>query len=193
MKKILLMAAMMIATLTASAQNTSLKIYAGVSLADITNITGHDYKAGFIGGAEVEYRASNLIGISGGLFYSMQGSSINNPKIEINGGKFDAKYNYLNVPVLVNFHVTQGLVLKTGLQPGFLLSAKEGDYDVKSSLNKVDLSIPVGIGYEFNNGLMLDARYNCGMTKLYKNDNRDDDKSSNNSVFQFTIGYKFSL
>lgn len=193
MKKILVMAAMMIATLTASAQNTSLKIYAGASFGDITHIKGHDYKAGFIGGAELEYRASNLIGISGGLFYSMQGASFNNPGIEINGGKFDAKYNYLNVPVLVNFHVTKGLVLKTGLQPGFLLSAKEGNLDVKNNLNKIDLSIPFGIGYEFNNGLMIDTRYNCGMTKLYKNDFRDDDKSSCNSVFQVTVGYKFSL
>ena len=50
----------------------------------------------------------------------------------------------------------------------------------------VDLSIPVGLSYEYSN-FVFDARYNFGVTKVA------DDADSKNSVFQFTLGYKFAL
>ena len=55
--------------------------------------------------------------------------------------------------------------------------------DVKS----IDLSIPVGISYDFG-GLVLDARYNFGISKIF-----DYDDDLKNLAFQLTIGYKFSL
>lgn len=53
-------------------------------------------------------------------------------------------------------------------------------------LKKVDFAIPVGISYEYMN-VILDARYNIGLTKVY--DNID----GKNSVFTFSAGYRFSL
>lgn len=51
----------------------------------------------------------------------------------------------------------------------------------------------MGLSYEIS-GMVFDARYNLGVTKIMggfaKNDVRPD---SRNSVFQFTIGYKFAL
>lgn len=107
-----------------------------------------------------------------------------------------AKLDYINVPILANVYVTKGLAVKLGVQPGFKVNAKydtkttalgvavktSGEPDVKS----VDFSIPVGISYEYAN-FQLDARYNWGLTKIYKH---GDDK---NSVFQITLGYKFDL
>ena len=59
---------------------------------------------------------------------------------------------------------------------------KSVDTDVKS----FDFSIPVGLSYEYNN-VVLDARYNWGLTKIA------DNSDSKNSVFQITLGYKFDL
>lgn len=53
-------------------------------------------------------------------------------------------------------------------------------------LNKADVSIPVGVSYEFSN-INIDARYNWGVIKII------DESSSKNSVFQITVGYKFAL
>ena len=54
------------------------------------------------------------------------------------------------------------------------------------SAESFDFSIPVGLSYEFNN-VVLDARYNFGVTSVA------DGGDAKNSVFQFTLGYKFAL
>lgn len=82
------------------------------------------------------------------------------------------------------------MALKTGVQPGFLLAAKakEGDVkvDVKEMYKTFDLSIPVGLSYDFKFGLILDARYNIGVTNLAK-----DAGCTRNSVFAVTAGWRF--
>ena len=42
------------------------------------------------------------------------------------------------------------------------------------------------LSYEFSN-VVIDGRYNWGLTKVWK------DGEAKNSVFQITVGYKFSL
>ena len=68
--------------------------------------------------------------------------------------------------------------------------------DTNYKINTVDFSIPIGLSYEYN-GLVIDARYNLGVTKVadgyIENEGikmRSDDR---HSVFQFTLGYKFQL
>ena len=82
------------------------------------------------------------------------------------------------------------MALKTGVQPGFLLAAKakEGDVkvDAKNIYKTFDLSIPVGLSYDFKFGLILDARYNIGVTNLAKNTGY-----TRNSVFAVTAGWRF--
>ena len=56
----------------------------------------------------------------------------------------------------------------------------------KLKANTFDLSIPVGLSYEYKN-FVLDGRYNFGVTNISKNGN------PKNSVFQFTLGYKFDI
>ena len=84
----------------------------------------------------------------------------------------------------------RGMALKAGVQPGFLLAAKakEGDVkvDAKNIYKTFDLSIPVGLSYDFKFGLILDARYNIGVTNLAKNAGY-----TRNSVFAVTAGWRF--
>jgi hypothetical protein len=81
---------------------------------------------------------------------------------------------------MANFYVVEGLALKAGVQPGFVVS---DDTEIAESF---DFSVPVGISYEYAN-FQLDARYNIGCTKVFKG---TDEK---NCVFQVTLGYKFDL
>jgi hypothetical protein len=61
------------------------------------------------------------------------------------------------------------------------------EYGNDFKINKFDLSIPVGISYEYKN-FVLDARYNWGLTKIM-----DAGDAFYNRVFQLTLGYKLNL
>ena len=139
-------------------------------------------------GTELEYQATDLLGLSAGLLYSQQGC-----KVDDNG---TLKLDYINIPLLANVYVAKGFAVKLGLQPGFLINdkAKVGDSGVSVEAGLGDLSknfvlsVPVGISYEFSN-IQLDARYNWGVTHALSAEG----ESSNSSAFMITVGYKFNL
>ena len=121
--------------------------------------------------------------------------------------KFNNRLNYLNIPILANFYVTNGLALKAGIQPGFLLSGKYrakvdgGSWnteDTKHYFKSTDFSIPVGISYTFEQGLVIDARYNIPVTDIATDEFKEDFSGGNeelnkmtNRVFSLTVGWKF--
>ncbi len=185
MKKIFMMAVMAVAALTANAQQEagtfSLQPKVGLNVSKITG-DGTKAKAGFAAGVEGMYQAADKFGVSLGLLYSLQGTKYEGE---------DKAYNmhYLNIPILANYYVVKGLAVKAGIQPGFLVGAKHDGKSFSDDCKKFDFAIPVGLSYEISN-IVFDARYNIGLTKTAKG---DDVKKTKNSVFQFTVGYKFAL
>lgn len=186
MKKILLLAVVMLASLNASAQQDegtwSITPKVGFNLANIVgdHTDGYSMKFALFGGAEAMYQVTPMIGLSGGLLFSAQGA-------EMDGDASVALTN-LNIPIMANFYVAENLALKVGLQPDFNLSAKMkyngGSSDITSTQTVV-LDIPFGISYEFSS-IVLDARYNLGLSKIFKGEGG----SQRNSVFQISVGYK---
>ncbi|MCQ2268549.1 MAG: PorT family protein [Bacteroidaceae bacterium] len=194
MKKVIFSAILMMVSVVAVAQQRagSLSIVPKVGLT-LATVTDDDCatKGGLIAGAEAMYQLTDNIGLSGGLFYAMQGYNSDNEGIK---GELDSRY--INVPILVNAYVAKGFAVKAGIQAGFLLSAEAGIrggganvmMDVKDMCNNADLSIPLGASYEFNR-FVVDARYNLGINNVLKEDGGDG--NGKNGVFQFTVGYKF--
>ena len=188
MKKLFVMAAMVLSSVGAFAQQaagtTTIQPKVGLN---VSTIGDNDWKAGFAAGAELQYQATSNFGVAVGALYSVQGFKGKDIEIDtpiVDGTiQNDYKWNpgYINVPITLNYYPVAGLALKTGLQPGFLVNKDDMD-DAKT----VDLSIPVGLSYEYQ-GIVFDARYNIGVTKLA--DNYD----HYNNVIQITVGYKFSL
>ena len=172
----MMIAAMMIAAISVNAQNEvgqiTLKPLVGINLADITDAPGTDMRVGLAAGVEAEYGVAEKFGVTAGVIYSMQG---------IKGGGETLKLDYINIPILANYYVIPGLAIKAGVQPAFNVGHEDGA-DPKS----FDLAIPVGASYEYKS-FVLDARYNFGVTKIW------DGADCKNSVFQITLGYKFSL
>lgn len=191
MKKLFLMAVMALATVSSFAQHAvgtfTIQPKVGLNLANVTDGDG-DIRVGAVAGAEFEYQISDIFSLSAGALYSMQGC-----KGEVEGYDATVKLDYLNVPILANVYVAKGLAVKLGIQPGFNVTSKasveKSGTKVTTDLDgieSVDFSIPVGLSYEINN-FVIDARYNLGVSKIM------DDSDSKNSVFQFTLGYKFAL
>ncbi len=197
MKKLFLAVVAMMVSATTFAQNEvgqlTIQPKVGVNIANITDSDGADPRIGLAAGAEFEYGITDNIGLSAGVLYSMQGA-----KATEDGADCTLKLDYLNVPILANFYVAKGFAVKLGVQPGFKLSSKakvkvsgasvEVDANDIEGVNvkSIDLSIPVGVSYQYQN-IVLDARYNWGVTKIIE------DSDSKHSVFQITVGYKFSL
>ena len=191
MKKVLFVAALMLSSVATFAQHAvgsfNLQPKVGVSIANVTEFKDSDPRIGLVAGIEGEYQVSDIFSLSAGALYSMQVTKYNF------GNYTDAtnRLDYINVPIMANVYVVKGLAVKLGVQPGFNVSNKiklnnldafENPFKAQS----VDVSIPVGVSYEYNN-IQLDARYNWGISKAYKN------FDAKNSVFQITLGYKFDL
>ena len=170
-------------------------------------------------GVETEYQLTKMLGLTAGVHLSEQGQGWENYKGNYNGVKTEIKENqiemwYVNVPIVANIYLYKGLAIKAGVQFGFLTDAEmqfriESKEDffgdgvmrdvtqfneskMKDMLKKVDISIPIGLSYEFRSHLVLDARYNLGLTKVNK-ESSPGEKDSKNSVFNVSLAYKIKL
>ena len=192
MKRFILVAAIMMASITVFAQreagSLTIQPRIGISAADFNNTKDTKARVGMVAGAEFEYTVSNHLGLALGVNYSQQGAKQDSYNVTYN-------MDYLTVPIVANVYIVKGLAVKAGVQPGFNIKAKiksEGveRADFKDAVKKFDLSIPVGLSYEFCN-IVLDARYNFGVTKIFDMDKVE--LNSKNLAFQFAVGYKFNL
>ena len=195
MKKMILMAAIIMATTTAFAQrqagSMTIQPRIGVSAADFNNTSDTEARVGLIVGPEFEYFVSNRFSLAAGFNYSQQGA-------EVTSLNTTFKNDYITVPVVANIYLFKGFALKAGLQPGFKTKADleiEGNggkvsANIKDDVKPFDLSIPVGLSYEFKH-FVIDARYTFGTTEIFKDNALDLD--SKNLTFQLTLGYKLDI
>ena len=197
MKKLLLFASALLISTGAYAQHdvgsVTLQPKVGMNVASfIGEDTEADPRIGLAAGVELEYQMTDMVSLAAGALYSMQGA-----KGSDWGMDMKVQLDYINIPIVVNVYVLEGLAVKLGVQPAFNVrdhfKVSEGGYsesgslsDVGLDLKKFDFSIPVGLSYEYNN-FVVDARYFFGVTKMVKH------AETKNSVFQFTVGYKFDL
>lgn len=116
------------------------------------------------------------------LIYSSQGAS---------AGTTSVNYNYINLPVMFNFHTSEKFFLQAGPQLGILASADvssgTSSVSVKDQLKDVDFALCLGLGAEFSQ-VIVNARYNIGLSSTSKSTTG----SFPNSVIQFSVGFKFN-
>ncbi|OEJ98448.1 hypothetical protein A8C32_04330 [Flavivirga aquatica] len=207
MKKLLLSAAVAVLTLTsANAQEVKFGVKAGVNFASIggDQTSGLDGKTGLHVGGVAEIMFSDKLSLQPELLFSTQGSKFEFDD-EFEKEETKTKLNYLNLPVIVKYYVTEGLSIEGGPQIGFLLSAEsEYEYtdkedsefnekettDIKKNVSGLDLGLGFGLGYKLEGGLNFAARYNLGLSNINDFDDSDDFKQQNN-VFQVSVGFMF--
>ncbi len=175
----------------------SLQPKVGLNIARNTDAEGTKPRFGVAGGLELEKQIRDKFSLAAGVLYSMQGMR-ESGYATIGFATITYKLDYINIPIVANVYIHKGLALKFGVQPGFNVSSKAtvsaagGSGSVSLSqlgleVKPFDFSIPVGLSYETKSGVVFDARYNIGVTKVYER------LEPRNCVAQLTIGYKFSL
>ena len=165
-------------------------IKAGVNITDL-NVSGQNVISGikprvdFHAGLIANVHISKSFDIEPEVVYSAQGGNIKDSAGSL-------KSEYINVPVILQFHVYSGIIIESGPQLGFLISSKYSTknihLDVKYQSKTTDFGWAFGLGYKIPVvNLGLDLRYNLGITNI----SRVSPFVINNSVFQFGFFYLF--
>lgn len=178
MKKTLLFAiGIAIASLTQAQVTFGVK--GGLNLSSVKgkDVEGTSILPGFHFGVQAGIPLKDDLNLQPELFYSAEGAKMNTvlqgDGDELIEGKANARLNYLNLPVLLQYHHTSGFFAQSGPQLGYLLSGKlkvKGESsDIKDEFKKTSLSWVVGVGYYLSEQKIgFNLRYNFGITKLGK-------------------------
>ena len=140
---------------------------------------------GFLLGAETNvYDLSENSSVRAGVIFSIQGASYTESystdpytyslkSALADDMEFSGKVtlSYINVPVLFHYQSNNGVYLEGGIQPAFLISAKDkpedgASYDYKDYIKTIDVGIPLGIGYWLNDRISAGARIVFGLTNI---------------------------
>ncbi len=136
-------------------------------------------------GAVVEYPLSRKFYIQGELLYAAQGYTV-----EVEGNEQKVSLNYLSLPIISKFYVTETISLETGPQFSLLNSITNDDVDDAdpffNSFNDLDISWGFGAGYKLESGLFFQLRYNLGISNI-----SDNTIAKRNAVVQLSVGYLF--
>ena len=139
-------------------------------------------------GLLAEIIVSDNFSVQPELLYSGQGSTYTGSA----PGFARTKLDYLTVPVLGKFGLTDKLSFEAGPQLGFLVSAKtktNTSNDKIEGVKTLDFGLNAGLEYELGSGVIFQGRYNLGLTDTGLTG--DSNKRASNSVIQFSIGYLF--
>lgn len=198
MKNILIVLLFLGACTTLSAQKkTSFGLRGGANISNLSN-SDLETKAGGYLGAFLNIRFSELYALQPEVGYSNQGGDT-----KFSGGS-DVDIHYISITAANKFFVKN-----TGLH---FIIAPSIDFDVDDTpvgivnrdegndITFVDIAIAVGLGYEFKNGLAVEARYKRGTLDVFSGDFHDfttqpiyEEENQFNEVFQLGLAYRFNF
>ena len=98
------------------------------------------------------------------------------------------------------------MTIYSGIQPGFVLNAKQRistrdfddiEYNLQTEdgvyqfgvVKEFDLSLPIGFTYQTEENVQFDLRYNHGLTSVFEQMDDSSINTGRNSVFQVGINY----
>jgi len=177
MKKLLILVFVFGVSVQAFSQGLDFGIKAGANFANITDASGLKNKTGFVAGVFAGVKLNDKLGVQGDLLYSQQGA-------EFDAGEIDL--NYVIIPVVIKYYITEGLNLQAGPQFGFVVDDNIKEvFSGISDAESFDLSAVVGAGFEFPFGIRVSGRYNIGLTDIMMSGD------GKNTVATVAAGYSF--
>ena len=162
-------------------------------------------RTGFFGGAYASIPLGGGFSFEPGLYYTQKGytmkGDLNIKGLEFLAANATAKLqsDYLDIPVLLKADLG-GLQVFVGPQFSYLMKSNlkttagalgfnvlDKTFDMTTNFNKWDMGVTGGIGYQFSNGINVNASYDYGLSKIDANKNFD----AYNRGFKVGLGLKF--
>lgn len=165
MRKVIIASLLIFLTVTGYSQNVVFGAKAGVNLSTTTgnDIFNTKFLPSFHVGGLANFSVNENIKVQPEIIYSGKG-------VKDDAGNY--KFNYVNIPVLVQYQSASGFFIETGPQVGFLVSAKRktssGNLDFKTSVKSSDYSWIGGVGYKSSLGVGAGARFDFGFFNIAK-------------------------
>ena len=178
MKKVLFTAVAVLGFTFANAQETKFGAKAGLNMSNFTGDAETDAKIGFYVGGFAEIKLTDKFAVQPEVLFSMLGAKDDN-------ANYDS--NYILVPVMAKYFVTEQLSLEAGPQIGFLMSAKYDGNDIKDFYTSTDFGMNFGAGYDVTENINVGVRYSLGLSNVVDASGVDV-KTSNIAL---GLGYKF--
>lgn len=203
MKKILLIA--LICHLAYSNSFAQIKYGIKAGLNYVNNVQGigeeniNKYKISYHFGGYSIFEISDKIGIQSEILYSNKGYKFDATDLSREG---NLNLNYINLPILAGYSISNSFKVNFGPEFGYLLSAKSkfdsSTVDVGDIWdNNIDLGIATGIALDLTSKFMIEMRYSHGLISVIDEVELTDDFGSPtgetikflNRTFQISVGY----
>lgn len=188
MKNFFLVAAIAVFGFTTSHAQIMFGAKAGANFASVTgsDVDNVDGRTDFHVGALANIGINEWFAIQPEVVYSAQGFSFDDD------ADIEQSISYLNIPIMADFTIAEGLSLQGGPQVGIKVGSKfkvDGD-DIDEDDDGIEsLDIGTGIGAQYklpDLGLFFQARYVVGFTDIIE------DVDASNSVISLSVGWFFN-
>ncbi len=181
MKKVFFFAVLAIFGVTASSAQEGAStggfhwgVKAGANFSSVNgdDVNDVDSRTGLQIGGVVSIPVTELFSVQPEVVYSMRGWK---------DGDFTIKVDYVDVPVMADFEIIEGLSLQGGPLLGFNLSAKveneDGNENDIEDISTLNVGAAIGAQYELPVGVFFNVRYDMGFNDVI--DNNFDAKNCN--------------
>jgi len=177
---------------------------AGVNFANVTNASSinSSNQTGFMVGAFLSPSSKGVLSSRTEIIYSKQGYNF-----ETSTKTGTVNLDYILIPQLMGINITKFVQLQLGAQMAFLINAKAdstnnnnsgaGPYaSVMDYYNKFDYGFAAGAEVHPFKGLLIGARYNISLGKVYKDLQSGQmpaftAEDARNNVVQLFVGWRF--
>ena len=151
---------------TTSAQGLDLGFKLGFNFANVSGIEDFNQRTGLSAGLFAGAKLGDKIGLQVDALYSQQGAEVGATYSDI---VQDFNLDYISIPVVVKYYLTDNLNIHAGPQMGILLNDQTGVvgqvFD-NIEADTVDWLGTLGIGLDLPLGLRAEARYSFGLTRV---------------------------
>lgn len=188
MKKYFIIIILVAFSLLSHAQFLTVTPKIGLTLSTSQEVAQMDYIPAYLFGALVEYKISAKFSLVSGVLFEQKREKFELPLLDSNYNQTLAtenmKYNYLNVPLLLEFHPFRNnhIFINGGIYTGYLLNAKAeitsannaGNYNSTADLdisnfNRLVFGVNIGGGINIpvakNGQILIDINYEHTLTQ----------------------------
>lgn len=188
MKKIVLIVIVMVVGFSLNAQ-VSVGLKGGTSFSSIqikessqSMKSSSDNRTAFMAGGYATISMSDKLKLQPEFLYQGMGGSID---------KVTFKNEYVSIPVLLKYAITDNFYLEAGPQFSLLVSSKAAGEDIKDAFKSSDFQVLIGASLNLTDKIGTGVRYGMGMSNIASNSfNSNISTDIRNKAFMVMVSYK---